>query len=100
MFFMGFGGRREKGGMRRSSSLDILSPPPLHGGMGQRNASYSMLSNVATLMMSVSVPGHEHPFAIQAYHNRQSEGYVGEQKPSKMEFYIKRKNPPQPGERG
>ena len=95
---MGFGGRKEKGGMRKSSSLDVLSPQPLQSGMGQRNASYSMLSNVASLMMSVSVPGHEHPFAIQASHDRQTEGYVGEQKPSKMEFYIKRKNPPPPGE--
>ena len=103
MLFVGFGGRKEggEGDMRRSCSLDMLAPP-VHSGMGPRNSSYNMLSNIASLMMSVSVPGHELPFAIQAQHNRQVDGYVGEQgtKPGQLEFYMKRKNPPAPGEGG
>ena len=76
MLLMGFGGRKlggGGGGMRRSSSLDMLAPP-ISTGMGQRNSSYTMLSNVASLMMSVSVPGHEHPYGIQAHQNRTGEG--------------------------
>lgn len=99
MFFMGLVGRKEKAGMRRSSSLDVLAPP-LPNGMGERRTSYNMLHNIASLVMSVSVPGHERPFAIQAQHDRQLDGYVGDPKPSQLEFYIKRKNPPPPGERG
>ena len=106
MLLMGFGGGRKLGGgehMKRSSSLDMLAPP-MSSGMGHRNSSYSMLSNIASLMMStVSIPGHEHPYAIQAHQNRQAEGggyAVGETKPpGAVEFYIKRKNPPPPGER-
>ena len=115
MLLMGFGGRKlggGGGGMRRSSSLDMLAPP-ISTGMGQRNSSYTMLSNVASLMMSVSVPGHEHPYGIQAHQNRTGEGgYVtgggagevkggggGEVKGGGgVLFYIKRKNPPAPGE--
>ena len=94
---MGFGGRKG-GGLRRSSSLDMLAPP-VRSGMGERTTSHNMLSNVASLMMSVSVPGHEQPFAIQTHHSRQAEGSGGEQKPGQLEFYIKRKNlPPAPGE--
>ena len=90
-------GRKENRDMRRSNSLDMLAPPT-QSGMGHRNASYDTLSSVASLMLTLSVPGHEHPFAIQAHHNRQLEGYVGDQKPVQMEFYIKRKNTPSPGE--
>ena len=95
MFYIGLGGRK-KGGMRRSSSLDMLAVP-MSSGMGGRTASYNMLSNIATIVMSVSVPGQEHPFAMQAQHNRHVEGYVGDQKPAQMEFYIKRKTPMAPG---
>ena len=99
MFYIGLGGRKKKAGMRRSSSLDMLAVP-MSSGMGGRTASYNMLSNIATIVMSVSVPGHEHPFAIQAQHNRQVEGYVGDQKPAQMEFYLKRKTPMAPGKEG
>ena len=40
--------------MRRSSSLDMLAVP-MSSGMGGRTASYNMLSNIATIVMSVSV---------------------------------------------
>lgn len=105
---MKFGGRKSGSsgvsGMRRSNSLDMLAPP-MKTDMGQRTTSYNILSNIASLMASVSVPGHEHPFGIQSHHNRQNDlaaaGYVaGEQKPTQLEFYIKRKNPPVTGEGG
>ena len=102
---MGFGGGRKVGEgqhMRRSSSLDMLAPP-ITSGMSHRRSSYTMLSNFASLVMStISISGHEHPYAIQAHQNRQTEGGggygMGEGKPGGVEFYIKRKNPPPPGE--
>ena len=36
--------------------------------------------------------GHEHPFAIQNFHNRHQVDYLGDGKPVQLQFLIKRKN--------
>ena len=53
---------------------------------------------VTSLMLGLSMPGHEHPFAVQAVHNRYLENYLGDQKPMQLEFYIKKKPQAQQGE--
>ena len=65
---------------------------------GHRNGSpygsYRSLfaaGGVTSMMMGLSLPGHEHPFAVQAAHNRHLENYLGDQKPMQLEFYIKKK---------
>ena len=88
-----------------STSCDNLCVPEKvtsHSVRGKNNGNgYDTLcvaEGVASLMMSLSLPGHEHPFAVQAAHNRHLEGYIGEQKPLQLEFFIKRKPVAQQGD--
>ena len=37
--------------------------------------------------------GHEHPFAIQNFHNRHQVDYLGDGKPVQLQMVIKRKTP-------
>ena len=48
------------------------------------------IHNALTFSLHV-LAGHEHPFAIQSFHNRHQVDYLGDGKPVQLQLVIKRK---------